>query len=80
MIDAVIQQENEEIEALISLLESEGTHLSPSTGNSAIDTPYGSDEEEYDNLFMEVMNQESNLQRDARQESLGDDDTIMDIS
>jgi len=79
MVDEVIQRENEEIEALISLLESNGTHLSQSPQDSATDTPYGSDEEEYDNLFMEVINEESHIQQGSRQENLENNDT-MDMS
>jgi hypothetical protein len=56
MADEVAHQEDAEIEALLAMMDSEnrnqalGSHDSP-------ETPYGSDDEEYDQLFLDVINQ-----------------------
>ena len=53
MADEVAQQEDAEIEALLSLLEDDGV----GDPAAALETPYGSDDEEYDNIFLGVINE-----------------------
>lgn len=56
MADEVAQEEDAEIEALLSLLEDKGGDAPP----GALETPqtlYGSDDEEYDNIFLDVINE-----------------------
>ncbi len=57
MADMVAQQEDAEMEALLSMMEGE----KPESGLAeyeAPETPYGSDDEEYDHLFMDVIREE----------------------
>lgn len=56
MADEVAQQEDAEMEAMLSMLDAESWDPPPSQGNQQDDnnTPYGSDDDEYDQLFMEI--------------------------
>lgn len=56
MADEVAQQEDAEIEALLSLLEDDGGG-DPAAALERSQTPYGSDDEEYDNIFLGVINE-----------------------
>ncbi|KAI9729907.1 MAG: hypothetical protein M1818_008347 [Claussenomyces sp. TS43310] len=80
MVDEVLQQENEEIEALLSMMDSEsnGVPQKPSRGPESL---YGSDDEDYDSLFMEVIDKQGNLsrQRDLEQRNAESHD-LMDTS
>ena len=53
-MDQVLSQEDQEIEALVSLMEAESerppAHLQPPTD-------YGSDDEDYDDICMEALNE-----------------------
>ncbi|KFY05115.1 hypothetical protein O988_00246 [Pseudogymnoascus sp. VKM F-3808] len=56
MADEVAQQEDAEMEAMLSMLDAESWDPPPNQGNQHDDnnTPYGSDDDEYDQLFMEI--------------------------
>ncbi|KAI9771303.1 MAG: hypothetical protein M1840_002273 [Geoglossum simile] len=79
IIDDLLDEENAELEALVSLWES------PQSVNNGNSTPAptsilpnsGSDDEEYDQLFLDLVNQEYNGQD---QENFGAESGIMDTS
>lgn len=85
MADEVAQQEEAELDnALLAMMEQNVGNL-PDT-HETLETPYGSDDEEYDSWFMEVINatdqggMEAEVTqpiRDADQEGM---DTAMDMS
>jgi hypothetical protein len=56
MVDEVAQQEDAEMEALLSMLETEAWDPPPGQKHQHEEnnTPYGSDDDEYDQLFMEI--------------------------
>lgn len=60
MVDEVAQQEEAELEALVSMMEPEHT-ADPPEPYERPETPYGSDDEEYDHIFLGVINEESRL-------------------
>jgi hypothetical protein len=61
MADEVAQQEDAEIEALVSSMDEQG-RSQPSQQFETPDTPYESDDEEYDYLFMSVIKEELELE------------------
>jgi hypothetical protein len=67
MADEVAQQEEAELEALLSMIET-GRTADPPEPYERPETPYGSDDEEYENLFLEVINEESILGNKLSQE------------
>ena len=74
MVDEILSQEEDEFEALISLIDSrndEGIH-SPSN--------YGSDDEEYDDLFMNVVSNEEAIENRSKHHERNVIDEAMDIS
>lgn len=79
MVDQILSQEDQEFEALVSSMQDNvNQDLHPPTTVS----DYGSDEEEYDELFMEVMWRQRSAERTST--TVGDDtseqDQEMDIS
>jgi hypothetical protein len=58
MADKVAQQEEAEIEALLSMIDTEYTSGHPEPYGRS-ETPYGSDDEEYDHIFLNVIKEES---------------------
>lgn len=56
MVDEVAQQEDAEMEAMLSMLDAESWDPPPNQRDQHDDnnTPYGSDDDEYDQLFMEI--------------------------
>lgn len=44
------------------------------------DTPYGSDDDEYDNIFMDVIQQEERLSSQQQSSGFGQDQDMMDMS
>lgn len=74
MIDQILSQEDQEFEALISLLQNE--HCDQNHTASA----YGSDDEEYEQLFKDVMSKEEVCEGDAKEAAKTNTDEIMDTS
>ena len=77
-IDEILSQENQEFEALVSSMQDdERRHRQQTTVSD-----YGSNEEEYDQLFMEFMSREGSLE--GRTRTVGynahEKDLEMDIS
>ena len=58
MADEVAQQEEAELEALLSIMETEHTADPPEPYGSP-ETSYGSDDEQYEHIFLDVINEES---------------------
>ena len=81
MADEVAQQEEAEIEALLSMLETENTSEHPEPYDRP-ETPYGSDDEEYDHIFLDVIKGEcwsDNAQQQVEHTTKTDQD-MMDMS
>jgi len=74
MVDQILSQEDQEFEALISLMQSEEHNEERNTST------YSSDDEEYDQLFMDVMSKEEVAEGDAKEAGKTDTDEVMDIS
>ncbi len=74
MVDQILSQEDQEFEALISLLQDRehDEERNPSA--------YGSDDEEYDRLFMEMMPKEELAGGEARKAEKTEADEVMDMS
>jgi hypothetical protein len=81
MADEVAQQEEAEIEALLLMMETENKSNNAQLYEGP-ETPYGSDDEEYDHIFLDVIKEESwsdNTQQQAEDKSKTDQD-MMDMS
>lgn len=74
MVDQILSQEDQEFEALISLMQSEEHNEERNTST------YSSDDEEYDQLFMDVMSKEEVAEGDVKEAGKTDTDEVMDIS
>ncbi|OBT73670.1 hypothetical protein VF21_06177 [Pseudogymnoascus sp. 05NY08] len=83
MVDEVAQQEDAEMEAMLSMLDAESWDPPPNQKNQHDDnTPYGSDDDEYDQLFMEIGFEETggNVSSPPVQSGLEADQDMMDMS
>lgn len=93
MADEVAQQEDAEIEALLSLLEDD-SRGDPVAALERPQHPYGSDDEEYDNIFLGVINEKehehmlsnqvekdgSNPRKDRAEDTENGDHDTMDMT
>ena len=83
MVDEVAQQEDAEMEAMLSMLDAESWDP-PNQRNQHDDnnTPYGSDDDEYDQLFMEIGFDEADggLSSSPVQSGRDADQDMMDMS
>ena len=79
MVDRILSQENQEFEALVSSMQ-ETVDREQHQGTTISD--YGSDEEEYDRLFMEVISKQGSAEREiiAFADDAPEQDHDMDIS
>ena len=77
MMEEVLSQEEQELEALISLMEADDQTTRDEEG---VTTGYGSEEEDYDRLFTEVMGQAEQLQPTKAPKAPPDEDVAMDTS
>lgn len=84
MVDEVAQQEDAEMEAMLSMLDAESWDPPPNQINlhDENNTPYGSDDDEYDQLFMEIGFYETGdtLSSPPVQSGQGADQDMMDMS
>ena len=76
-MEEVLSQEEQELEALVSLMEADDQTAKDRDGASA---GYGSEEEDYDRLFMEVLEQPEGMQPTNTSRATPDNDGEMDIS
>lgn len=81
MVENVALQEDAEIDAYLDMLESERRDGVVTTRESG-DTPYGSDEDEYDDIFMQVITNETPHQSASENAIAGHpvDEDAMDLS
>jgi hypothetical protein len=80
MADEVAQQEDAELEAYFAMIESESLGEPPDQHQHR-ETPYGSDDEEYDNLFMDVIDEEHRAMNVAiTPVAFNRDEEMMDMS
>jgi len=78
MADEVAQREDAEMEALLAMMEAEDNNNNTQADQRySTDTPYGSDDEEYDHLFMDVIHEEDDWAR-AQQKPPGLENTLYD--
>lgn len=86
MANEVAQREDAEIEALLAMMEAEDDNNNNTQADQrySTDMPYGSDDEEYDHLFMEVINEEDDRvraqQKPPDMENTLYDQDVMDMS
>lgn len=73
MVDQILSQEDQEFEALISLLQ-RNEH-----GQDQTNSAYGSDDDEYDQLFMDVMSKEEVAEGSAKEAAKTNTDEVMEI-
>lgn len=80
MVDQILSQENQEFEALLSSIQDDTDQ--EDHHRQTIKSDYGSDEEEYDQLFMEVMSRQGSTERNTDTVGYGppEQDQDMDIS
>ena len=79
MVDKVLSQEIEEFEALVSSMPDHADQEDHHQQKTMSD--YGSDEDEYDQLFMEVMSRPATVDRiDTLGDGAREQDQEMDIS
>lgn len=77
IVEQVLSQEDKELQALVSLMESPDDQSSPRAESH---TEYGSDDDDYDNIFMEAVNAfDAQAQDDAPKHQTGQDQE-MDMS
>ena len=62
MVDQVLSQQNEEYEALVSSVQ-DYADLEQQQQQQTTISNYGSDEEDYDQLFMELMSRQEVVER-----------------
>ena len=79
MVDEVFQAENAELEAMLAMMEAEDVGRRE---EEHIDTSYGSDDEEYDHLFMDVIQMENRQasQSQSQEKKEQEDHDMMDMS
>lgn len=80
MVDQILSQEIQEFEALVSSMHDNADQEDHHQQKTMSD--YGSDEEEYDQLFMEVMSRPVTVERSINEMGDGalEQDQEMDIS
>ena len=80
MVDQFLSHENQEFEALVSSMQDSADQEDHHQQTTMSD--YGSDEEEYDQLFMEIMSRQGSGERrtDMIDENAPAQDHDMDIS
>lgn len=77
IVDEVALQEEAELEALLSMMEAEHkVDLQESYYGS--ETLYGSDDEEYEHIFLDVINEENRFEN--KEDTCKTDRDMMDIS
>ena len=79
MLDKLLSQEEQEFEALVSLMQ---YNADQDRHQQSTMSDYGSDEEEYDQLFMEVLSRQGSAKRNTVivGDSSPEQDQDMDIS
>lgn len=83
--DSILQQEKDELEALVALMQEDENRRNQSTGQGPNDdrsSAFCSDDEEYDNIFMNLIDENGGAGVDPEQQqnhpqSMGDE---MDLS
>lgn len=80
MVDQILSQENQEFEAFVSLMQDDANQGDHHQQNQVFD--YGSDGEEYDQLFKEVMSRQAFAERSIATfgDGAAEQDQEMDVS
>ena len=80
MVDQILLRENQEFEALVSSMQDHAEEEDQNQQDTL--SHYGSDEDEYDQLFIEVMSRQRSTEEgtDLGGESAAEQDQDMDIS
>ena len=74
MVDQILSQEDQEFEALISLMQPKDHEEEPTM------SAYGSDDEGYDQLFQDVMSKENVAGGNAKEAEKTETEEVMDMS
>jgi hypothetical protein len=73
------EDEMDEMDSLLFSTDGQAATAYASQDQPGSETPYGSDEDEYDHIFMDVIQQEGRMASQQSQPSAGDHD-MMDMS
>lgn len=65
MVEKILSQEDQELEVLVSLMDHATTKR---VEHAAIRSEYGSDDEDYDHIFMDVMAAAESRSREANKD------------
>ena len=88
MVDEVAREEEDELESLLLFLPPTSTSSQDRPVFSQIETPYGSDDDEYDDIFMDVIEEEQRMSSQPHLQQRqnvpayvdGGDEEMMDMS
>ena len=64
MVDTIAQEEEEELDAMFSMLETQPRSQPPAQP----DSPFLSDDDDYDSIFMDLLNQQQQQQQQKLQQ------------
>ena len=70
---------DEEMDSLLFEIEGQGPTTQAHQDRQPQETPYGSDDDEYDHIFMDVIQEENRMAAQSSQHADGDQD-MMDMS
>jgi hypothetical protein len=80
--DLILQQEDEELEALVALMQEEERNQQPNSQEALNDcsSAFGSDDDEYDSIFMDMIDETGGTAPGNEQEHQHTADDTMDLS
>lgn len=79
MAEELARRDQEEMEALLAMMEMDSSEIPLKELLERPDTPYGSDDDEYDHLFMDVIHREMGANLSSQNVERRDDE-MMDMS
>jgi hypothetical protein len=79
LVEEIAREEEEELEALLGLMEGEASNTTAPQEQQHSETPYGSDDEEYDHIFMDVIMEEKMTASQEQSQHPEHPDTTFDM-
>jgi len=79
LVEEIAREEEEELEALLGLMEGEASNTTAPQEQQHSETPYGSDDEEYDHIFMDVIMEEKMTASQEQSQQPEHPDTAFDM-